>query len=244
MARRHRSSAEDRPFRRTLPHFLWTDSTRAARGTIERLRVRGRYVWPEMSAQPRGANACPGPAEIDARCVADSGTRGWTPEQAAAHASGSRTRRRGRQPSGAPREHRSHTVTTTGPGGSAGARHPGIYTAKEPVGAPIFYRDVPLDLFRHGSGRGVIASAELSRAPLPLVGLAAAQRCRRAPAGWLIARARPLLRQPPLFSKDGKTVAMDVDGPERQARIRTPSRRWRSRGCRFAAKMSSPGTTS
>jgi tetratricopeptide (TPR) repeat protein len=82
-----------------------------------------------------------------------------------------------------------------------------IRTAKDPVGAPVFFRDVPL--MPAEQEKGVIRP--LPKTALPLV----AWRLRYMDE----ARSRVLLEDMPTcanchsFSKDGKTLGLDLDGP-------------------------------
>ena len=76
------------------------------------------------------------------------------------------------------------------------------------MGAPIFYRDVPL--MPSELEKGVIKP--LAPAAVPLVALAAAQRRRATQPGG---HGRPAhLRQLPFVLADGKTLGMDLDGPQ------------------------------
>ncbi len=82
-----------------------------------------------------------------------------------------------------------------------------VRTAREPVGAPVFFRDVPL--MPAEQEKGVIRP--LPKAALPLV----AWRLRYVDE----TRSRVLLEDMPTcanchsFSKDGKTLGLDLDGP-------------------------------
>ncbi|MCW5964596.1 MAG: tetratricopeptide repeat protein [Bryobacterales bacterium] len=82
-----------------------------------------------------------------------------------------------------------------------------ISTAKDPVGAPVFFRDVPL--MPAEQEKGIIRP--LPKAALPLV----AWRLRYVDE----TRSRVLLEDMPTcanchsFSKDGKTLGLDLDGP-------------------------------
>ncbi len=80
-------------------------------------------------------------------------------------------------------------------------------TSRDPVGAPIFYRDVPLAPSQ--TERGVIKP--LSEAFLPLI----AWRLRdiSQPESRLVLTGLLTCANCHSFSKDGKTLGMDVDGP-------------------------------
>ena len=93
--------------------------------------------------------------------------------------------------------------------GSGGARaQVRISTSPDPVGAPIFYRDVPLmpSEVEKGVIKPIIPSA------VPLVGW----RLRNvAESGSrLVMEGLPTCANCHSFSRDGKTLGLDVDGPQ------------------------------
>jgi len=83
-----------------------------------------------------------------------------------------------------------------------------IRTSKDPVGAPIFYRDVPLISVPDGE-RGVILP--LPSGALPLI----AWRLRNIsePRSKTIMQGLSTCANCHSFSRDGKTLGLDVDGP-------------------------------
>jgi tetratricopeptide (TPR) repeat protein len=83
-----------------------------------------------------------------------------------------------------------------------------IQVSKDPVGAPIFYRDVPL--MASELERGLIKP--LAPAALPLIGW----RLRNVgePRSRLVMEGLPTCANCHSFSTDGKTLGIDVDGPE------------------------------
>ena len=83
-----------------------------------------------------------------------------------------------------------------------------IRTSKDPVGAPIFYRDVPL--MPSEVEKGVIKP--LATAAIPLI----AWRLRNIaePKSQLVLEGLHTCTNCHSFSRDGKTLGMDVDGPE------------------------------
>ena len=99
------------------------------------------------------------------------------------------------------------TITITGTARNARARV-SIHTSKDPVGAPIFYRDVPL--MPSEVEKGVIKP--LAPAAIPLI----AWRLRNVeePRSRLILEGLHTCTNCHSFSRDGKTMGMDVDGPE------------------------------
>jgi hypothetical protein len=97
------------------------------------------------------------------------------------------------------------TVTITG-----GAAHPAqvrIETSRDPVGAPIFYRDVPL--VPSAGEKGVIKP--LPSALIPTIGWRL--RYLDEPSGRLVLTGLHSCANCHSFSRDGKTLGMDVDGP-------------------------------
>ena len=183
------------------PTFLWRDSQSAA--TAWEIEIAFADGAPAMRLTARGEPMTIG--EIDPRCVAESNqlpkltpeqaaARTWTPDAAAWSAIKQRAA-----------DHPA-TVTITGPGGARAEIH--IAISKDPVGAPIFYRDVPLmpTEVEKGIIKPIIPSA------VPLVGW----RLRNvAESGSrLVMEGLPTCANCHSFSKDGKTLAMDVDGPQ------------------------------
>ncbi len=149
--------------------------------------------------------------EIDPRCVAATNELPrLTPQQAAAH-----TWTPDAITWAAIKQHsmeRVATVTITGfnhgnPNRPVSQGSTTIRTSRDPVGAPIFYRDVPL--MPSESQEGVIKPLAANAVPL------IAWRLRN------VAEARSRLLMEGLhtsanchsFSLDGKTLGMDVDGP-------------------------------
>jgi tetratricopeptide (TPR) repeat protein len=182
------------------PTFLWRDSRAAASWEIEVAFSGGA---PPIRLTARGEPMVVG--EIDPRCVAETNQLpSLTPEQAAAHTwkpeaavwSLIKERSAGH----------AATVTITGAGGARAQVR--ISTSKDPVGAPIFYRDVPL--MPSEAEKGVIKPIVPSA--VPLVGW----RLRNvAESGSrLVLQGLPTCANCHSFSKDGKTLALDVDGPQ------------------------------
>ena len=183
------------------PTFLWRDSQASA--TAWEIEIAFPDGAPAMRLTARGEAMSIG--EIDPRCVAESNQLPkLTPEQAAAHtwkpdaAAWALIKQRS---AGRPA-----TVTIAGSAGAHGQVR--ISTAKDPVGAPIFYRDVPLmpSEVEKGVIKPIIPSA------VPLVGW----RLRNVAEGGsrLVMEGLPTCANCHSFSKDGKTLALDVDGPQ------------------------------
>jgi tetratricopeptide (TPR) repeat protein len=180
--------------------FLWRDTQTTAPWQIEVTFSDGAHA---IHLSSRGEPLTIG--EIDPRCVAESNQPPTlTPEQAAAHtwkpdaATWSLIlHHSSRQPA---------TVTISGSGGARTQVH--ISAAKDPVGAPIFYRDVPL--MPSELEKGVIQPIIPSAVPLVAWRLrnVAEDRSR------LLMEGLPTCANCHSFSRDGKTLALDVDGPQ------------------------------
>jgi len=190
----------------TAPAFLWRDGGKSA--TYWRIEVSFGDGSPAVHANSTGEHLRMG--GIDPDCVAATNeppaltprlaaAHSWTPDVATWQAI-----KRHSVASAA-------TVTITGFRGDApraavsrGEVH--IRTSKDPVGAPIFYRDVPL--MPSELEKGVIKP--LAAEAVPLV----AWRLRNVGE----ARSRVVMENLPVcanchsFSADGKTMGMDLDG--------------------------------
>jgi Flp pilus assembly protein TadD len=192
----------------TSPAFLWRDSAESA--TMWRIDVAFADGSEGIHVAASGERRRIG--EIDPRCVAQSNeiptlspqeasARTWTPDAATWTAI---------------KEHsveRPATVTITGLAGE----HPDqtvsrgrvlIQISKDPVGAPIFYRDVPL--MPSELEKGVIKP--LPREAVPLI----AWRLRNVgePRSRLLLEGLYTCANCHSFSRDGKTLGMDLDGPQ------------------------------
>ena len=189
------------------PTFLWRDaSSRASVWTIEVEFSDGSAAIRAKSAGERLRIG-----EIDPRCISPSNelpkltpqqaaARTWIPEAATWQAI---KRHSTEHPAtititGFQDEHLDHLV-------SRGAVV--IQTSKDPVGAPIFYRDVPL--IPSELQKGVIKP--LAQADLPL--LAWRLRNIAEPRSRLLLTGLHTCANCHSFSRDGKTLGMDLDGP-------------------------------
>jgi tetratricopeptide (TPR) repeat protein/Tol biopolymer transport system component len=189
----------------TPPTFLFRDSSgRASRWRID-IDFGGRA--PAIQVESKGERLRVG--EIDPRCVSPNNELPkLTPEQASAHTwmpDAAIWAVIKKQSVAAPA-----TVTITGLNGSGAVSsgRVGIRTSSDPVGAPIFYRDVPL--MPSATEKGVIKP--LAQDAIPLI-------------QWSVrnigeTRSRVVLTGMPTcanchsFSLDGKTMGMDLDGPQ------------------------------
>lgn len=180
----------------TAPTFLWHDGSSAR-------------VWQVEIAFPGGTplriQAPGGPppyAEVDPRCAwhppETPDPHSWTPDPG----TWAELKR-----------HPSARITITGfrdlEGKHAVARGAvSIETSADPVGAPIFYRDVPL--MPSESEKGVIKPLAQSAVPL----IAWRLRDVAEPKSRVVLEGMHTCANCHSFSRDGKTLGMDLDGPQ------------------------------
>jgi tetratricopeptide (TPR) repeat protein len=186
------------------PTFLWRDAIdKAAAWQIDVAFADGSAP---IQATSTGGRLRIG--EIDPRCVAETNELPkLTPQQAAAHtwtpppAIWEAIKRHSA-------EHEA-TVTITGlQGGHAvSAGRVTIQTSKDKIGAPIFYRDVPL--MPSELQKGVIKPLATNLVPL----IAWRLRNVSEPDSRLLMTGLPTCVNCHSFSRDGKTLGMDLDGP-------------------------------
>ncbi|MBZ5583663.1 MAG: tetratricopeptide repeat protein [Acidobacteriia bacterium] len=178
----------------TAPAFLWHGPSPAS-WTIGIEFADGA---PEIHLTCAGG--APPPGEIDKRAISDTNQpppaptgHSWTPDAVTWAAIKKRS------------TGRSATVTISGGGARAQIR---IQTSRDPVGSPIFYRDVPL--MPSEVQKGVIKP--LATAGIPLI----AWRLRDIgePRSRVVLEGLHTCTNCHSFSRDGKTLGMDVDGPE------------------------------
>jgi tetratricopeptide (TPR) repeat protein len=191
------------------PTFLWRDAD--PRASIWRIEITFEDHARKIQVKSRGERMPIG--EIDERCAkAGAVAPTLTPLEAEAHAW---------KPDAATwttiKQHsvkRAATIAITGfeaeelaqPVSRGAAR---IETSSDPVGAPIFYRDVPLVPPPVGA-RGIIMP--LPQEAVPLIGWRllhiGAERSQ------LMMEGLPTCANCHSFSKDGSTLGLDVDGPQ------------------------------
>ncbi len=191
----------------TPPTFLWRDSSDSA----SEWKIDVTFSDGSAGIQTKSAGERMHIGEIDPRCVSASNEAPrLTPQQAAA---------RTWIPDAAMWETiKKHswehpaTVTITGfqnghPDHAVSRGAVVIQTSKDPVGAPIFYRDVPL--IPSELEEGVIKP--LAQGDLPLL----AWRLRNIgePRSHLLLTGLHTCANCHSFSRDGKTFGMDLDGP-------------------------------
>jgi tetratricopeptide (TPR) repeat protein len=189
----------------TAPTFIWRDSSLASSWRIQiRFSDGGAPIALNSKGEPLRIG------EIDPRCQADTNELPQlTPEQAAAHTWAPRPevweeiKRRSRE--------RAATVTITGLDRDAAPVSRGevqISASSDPVGAPIFYRDVPL--MPSETEQGVIKPIAAHAVRLIQWRL----RDLSKPASRVVLGGMPTCGNCHSFSLDGKTLGMDLDGPQ------------------------------
>ena len=192
----------------TAPTFLWRDAAENARAWL--IEVTFGDGAPAIRVPSAGER--PGIGEIDPRCVSNGlEPSRLTPQQAA-----TRTWIPG---SAVWSEIKKHSVGHPARVTISGFRDRNlrdavsrgtvaIETSKDPVGAPIFYRDVPL--MPSESEKGVIKP--LAAAAIPLI----AWRLRdiAEPRSKVVLEGMHTCANCHSFSADGKTLGMDLDGPQ------------------------------
>ncbi len=192
----------------TAPRFIWHDAAETAANWL--IEVTFADGSAGIRAESQGEH--PRVGEIDPRCIDPSNKPPeLTPEEAAA-----RTWTPDAETWETIKQHSvagPATVTIVGlrdkdPDHPVSRGRLTIHTSKDPVGAPIFYRDVPL--MPGEMKKGVIQP--LPQSKLPLV----AWRLRNVaePKSRLLLTDLYTCANCHSFSRDGKTLGMDVDGPQ------------------------------
>jgi tetratricopeptide (TPR) repeat protein len=190
----------------TPPTFLWRDASNA---TVWRLDVSFTDGSAAIQAKSAGDRLRVG--EIDPRCISENNQLPkLTPEQAAA-----RTWIPDVSTWSAIKRHSTEHTATISITGFADAQMEHavsrgsvvIETSKDPVGAPIFYRDVPL--MPAELRKGIINP--LAQGALPLL----SWRVRNIAEtnSRLVLTGMHTCANCHSFSRDGKTMGMDLDGP-------------------------------
>jgi len=191
----------------TPPTFIWRDASETA--TDWRIEIAFGDSSGEMRIKSAGERLTIG--EIDQRCISDlNELPKLTPEQAAAHT--------WVPPAGDWEAIKKHsvagvaTVTILGfsPQDAKHAVSSGqvtLRTSNDPVGAPIFYRDVPL--MPSETEKGIIKPL----APTALHLVQWRVRDIGKPESRVVLKEMPTCGNCHSFSLDGKTMGMDLDGP-------------------------------
>jgi tetratricopeptide (TPR) repeat protein len=192
----------------TPPTFLWRDPVKTNTGW--RIDVEFGDGTPGLHLNSKGEGIKIG--EIDPRCVAQTNEppkltpqqaeeRTWVPEAEAWEAIKKHSTRR------------PATVTITGfsdqnAGRAASLGRVTVETSSDPVGAPVFYRDVPL--MPSELEKGVIKPLAPEAVPL----IAWRLRYISEPTSHVLMQGLHTCANCHSFSRDGKTLGMDMDGPQ------------------------------
>lgn len=189
------------------PTFQWRDPAQAAKRW--EITVTFADGSPALHVSSKGERLTIG--EIDQRCVsANNKLPELTPEQAAAHTW---------KPNAAEwqsiRKHAvDHAATITVTGLAVGAVEKPLSRAsmqltisRDPVNAPIFYRDVPL--MPSATEKGVIKPLDSNAVPL----IAWRMRNLAEPSSHVVMTDLHSCANCHSFSGDGKTLGLDMDGP-------------------------------
>jgi len=191
----------------TAPTFLWRDAAETT--TMWLIDLAFADGSAEMHAKSRGERVRIG--EIDRRCIAETNE----PPKPTPHEAAARSWTPDAETWTAIKKHsmeRPATVMITGfrdkdPDHAVSRGRVTIQTSKDPVGAPIFYRDVPL--MPTELEKGVIKPIVPSAVPLISWRLRYVGESR----SRLLMEGLPTCANCHSFSLDGKTLGMDVDGP-------------------------------
>ena len=191
----------------TSPTFLWRDENQTARTWL--IEIKFSDAAPPIRLKSQGERLQIG--EIDPRVIAETNEPPkLTPEQAAAH-----TWKPDADIWEAIKQHstkRPAIVTISGlsdgnPERTVSHGRVTIQTSTDRVGAPIFYRDVPL--MPSETEKGVIKP--LARGAIPLINWRL--RDIGQPESRLLLTGMRTCANCHSFSRDGKTLGMDLDGP-------------------------------
>ena len=192
----------------TAPTFLWRDSSGASRAWLVEVEfadgataIRASSTGPHMrigEIDPRANGPTNEPPKLTPQ---QAETRTWRPDIRTWAAIKAHS------------VHKPASVTITG-FMDEGAHQPvskgrvRVHTSQDPVGAPIFYRDVPL--MPSESEKGVIKPLAPSAQPLVAWRLRNIAESR----SRLLMEGLPTCANCHSFSSDGKTLGMDLDGPQ------------------------------
>jgi tetratricopeptide (TPR) repeat protein len=186
------------------PEFLWRDRAQAAKfWTVEATFADGA---PATGTAVRGEPMRLGP--LDPRCASSAelsaqqrDTRTWRPDAETWTAIK-------RHSVDAPAAILIHGYRDAGLRDLVSTGRVAILTSRDPVGAPIFYRDVPL--MPSATEAGVIKPLALTAVPL----IAWRLRDIGEPGSKLLMEGLHSCANCHSFSADGKTMGLDVDGPQ------------------------------
>jgi tetratricopeptide (TPR) repeat protein len=189
------------------PLFLWRDTDNRATLWVIDVTFAGHSAGIRVKSRGEGMRI----GEIDSRCVAPTNKPPrLTPEQAAAHT----WRPDAETWAAIKRRSTNHlaTLTITGyrngnPDQAVSRGQVAIQTSTDPVGAPIFYRDVPL--MPSETEKGVIKPLAENAMPLIAWRLRSVGETR----SRLLMEGIHSCANCHSVSRDGKTMGLDIDGP-------------------------------
>jgi tetratricopeptide (TPR) repeat protein len=189
----------------SAPTFLWRDATAG----VTRWRIEIAFADGGHPIRVESTGALMRVGEIDERCIAPTNKLPeLTPQQAVSHTWTPAA------PIWAEIKLRSvESPATVTIAGMAGRRpvsrgQVAMGTSKDPVGAPIFYRDVPLAPSE--TAKGVIKPLEPTAVPL----IAWRLRNIADTSSRVVLTGMTSCANCHSFSADGKTLGMDLDGPQ------------------------------
>lgn len=189
----------------TAPTFIWHDTALG----VNTWQIDVRFADGASPIHLHSRGEAPRIGEIDPRCVsATNELPKLTPEQADAHTwipdSATWTAIKKHSVAGAA------TVSIVGLSADApvSAGKVSFQTSKDPLGAPIFYRDVPL--MPSETEKGIIKPLDSNAIPLIKWRL----RDVSQPASRVVLENMHTCANCHSFSRDGKTMGLDMDGPQ------------------------------
>jgi tetratricopeptide (TPR) repeat protein len=189
------------------PTFIWRDSANEA--AVWRIEVTFADGSDAIHVDSRGERLSTG--EIDPRCVAPTNELPkFTPEQSIAHTwvpDGATWERIKKHSIARPAKLTIIGFSENDPKLARSRGSVAIQTSKDPVGAPIFYRDVPL--MPSETEKGIIKPLATSAIPLIQWRL----RDVGATQSRVVLEGMHTCANCHSFSLDGKTMGMDMDGP-------------------------------
>ena len=193
----------------TAPEFLWRDRSDSAKSWIIEIRFDSSRARIEILSDGKRSK----PAPLDSECIRPNNRWEEPPERAKAHGwtpDSALWRLIKEKSSG----HSAHVVIfgvarlLDGKRSVVSRGFLTLQTSKDPVGAPIFYRDVPLMPIQNTSG----VIQPISENAIPLI----AWRLRdiSKPFAPVVMNHMPTCINCHSFSAEGKTLGMDMDGPQ------------------------------
>jgi Tfp pilus assembly protein PilF len=192
----------------TPPTFIWHDAAESAR--LWRIEFRFGDGSPAMSFETSGPRPVIG--EIDARCISTTNELpALTPEQARSHTWTPDAAAWDKIKKHSVTHPAEVTIAGLNPSETSHAVSRGevsILTSKDPVGAPIFYRDVPL--MPSETEKGVIKPLAANAIHLIEWRLRSIDQTQ----SRVVLQEMHTCANCHSFSRDGSTMGMDMDGPQ------------------------------